>query len=153
MIKLELVAGVIGFALWVYCLVDAIGTPPQRVEHLPKVAWIVLVLLFPFVGSIAWLALGRDRGARPLTRSQGAAPGFPEYERPGRMAAGDAGRDEEFLRQVRARAEEQRRRHELARREEAAREEAERQRLRAAREAREQGRSGSADGPGAPAGG
>jgi hypothetical protein len=38
-------------------------------------------------------------------------PEFPEYDRPGRAAATAAESDEEFLRKVRERAEEQRRIH------------------------------------------
>ncbi len=97
--------------LWLYCVVDAIGAPAERVRNLQKPAWVVIVLLFPFVGSIAWLVAGRPETGPPLRREQGGAPGFPEYERPGRAAAVDPAKDEEFLRQVRARAEEQRRRY------------------------------------------
>ena len=38
-------------------------------------------------------------------------PEYPEYDRPGRAAATEAESDEEFLRMVRERAEEQRRIH------------------------------------------
>ncbi|MEI5673590.1 MULTISPECIES: PLD nuclease N-terminal domain-containing protein [unclassified Nocardioides] len=100
---------VLGFVLWLYCLVDCIGTRDDRVRHLPKVAWIIIVLLFPFVGSLAWLLAGRPAKEAPLTREQGAAPGFSEYERRGRFAAADPEKDAEFLRQVRERAEQQRR--------------------------------------------
>lgn len=108
---IRLLPAVVVFILWAYCLVDAITTDQSRIRHLPKVAWIVLVLLFPLVGSIAWLVAGRPTTPARLTREQGGAAGFPEYERPGRMAAADPVKDEEFLRQVRARAEEQRRRY------------------------------------------
>lgn len=108
MIKLQLLLGVIAFALWVYCLVDAIGTPAQRVRNLPKVAWIFIILLFPMIGSIAWLVAGRpDRPARRSAYER-EQPTFPEYDRPGRAAAVDPTKDEEFLRQVRERAEAQR---------------------------------------------
>jgi len=112
-IKLELLFGVAGFALWVYCLVTVISTPDGQVRNLPKVAWLLIVLFFPFVGSIAWLVAGRPTSdAAPRGRYERAAPEFPEYDRPGRAAAVDPSRDEEFLRQVRERAEEQRRRYE-----------------------------------------
>ncbi|MDN4175296.1 PLD nuclease N-terminal domain-containing protein [Nocardioides sp. SOB77] len=113
---IRLLPGVIVFLLWAYCLVDAIVSDQSRVRHLPKWVWIVLVLLFPLVGSVAWLVAGRPGTPARLTRERGAAPGFPEYERPGRMAASDPAKDEEFLRQVRERAEEQRRRYEAERR-------------------------------------
>ena len=118
MIKVELLMGMVTFALWVFCLVEVIGTPEALVRNLPKVGWIVLVLLFPLVGSIAWLVAGRPEYAGPRHSAyERAQPAFPEYDRPGRAAPGDPAKDEEFLRQVRARAEEQRRRHEQARHE------------------------------------
>ena len=112
MARLGIFVGPIIFVLWVYCLVSVISSRDGDARHLPKIGWIVIVLLFPLVGSIAWLVAGRPRGARtarsPYERQ---APGFPEYDRPGRASALDAEADEEFLRRCRERAEEQRRRH------------------------------------------
>ena len=70
--------------------------------------------LFPFVGSVAWLVAGRPAGARG--GGHHGRPDFPEYDRPGRFAATDDHKDAEFLRGVRERAEEQRRRYEAERR-------------------------------------
>jgi hypothetical protein len=112
-IKLEGLFALVTFALWVFCLIDAIGSNAAKVRNLPKVAWIILILLFPFVGSIAWLVAGRpDDGRRALSKHERQQPGFPEYDRPGRAAATDPEQDAEFLREVRARAEEQRKRYE-----------------------------------------
>jgi hypothetical protein len=116
--KLYVLFGVATFCLWVYCLVEVIQTPDGEARHLPKVGWLLLVLLFPFVGSIAWLAAGRpERRGRTPSAYERSAPAYPEYDRPGRAAAVDPAQDDEFLRQVRARAEEQRRKHDQARRE------------------------------------
>lgn len=118
MFKLYAVFGIVAFCLFVYSLVDIIQSSEGEIRHLPKLWWLLLVLFFPLVGSIAWLAAGRpDRGPRRTSAYERRAPEFPEYDRPGRAAAVDPERDEEFLRQVRARAEEQRRRHEQQRRE------------------------------------
>ena len=84
----------------------------QDIRNLPKVAWVVIVLLFPVLGSAAWFVLGRPQGAPRRAPGERATPQFPEYDRPGRSAAVDPEKDEEFLRQVRARAEEQRKRYE-----------------------------------------
>ena len=104
--------------LWIYCLVDVITSREDGVRNLAKTWWLLIVLFFPLAGSIVWLVAGRPVVDRPLTRDQGAAPGFPEYERRGRFAAADPEKDEDFLRKVRERAEEQRRRYEQQRREE-----------------------------------
>ena len=96
--------------LGIFCLVEAISSRDDEVRHLSRVWWILLILFFPFVGSIAWLAAGRPvRGPRRLGPHEHSASQFPEYDRPGRFAASDPAADEEFLKKVRERAEEQRR--------------------------------------------
>lgn len=97
------------FVLWVACLFDVITTDEARMRHLPKLVWLLLVLLLPFVGSVLWLALGRPESWPRSTAVP--TPGFPEYERPGRFIPQDSAKDEEFLAQVRERAEAQRRRY------------------------------------------
>ena len=91
----------------VYCVLDVIRTPTEQVRNLPKVAWLVLCLLFGLVGGIAWLTVGRP--LQPASR-QGTRQVPAEYDRPGRAVAKNPDDDEAFLRQLRQRAEEQRRR-------------------------------------------
>ncbi len=64
-------------------LVDIITAEEWRIKHLPKVFWIIIVILMPLVGSILWFAVGRDY-ARPVTptastdaRRQADAPAAP----------------------------------------------------------------------------
>ncbi len=118
-------AGLLMLALWLFCLIDVIVTDEYRVRNLPKALWVLIVLLLPTVGSIVWLVAGRPwdpQTAPPPTR---AGREFPEYDRPGRHVAQTSDDDEAFLRQVRARAEEQRQRaaEERRRREERSRRE------------------------------
>ena len=101
--------GLIVFALWVFSLIDVIGSDDGAIRHLPKLWWLLIVLFFPFVGSIAWLVAGRPSGPRKPSAYERSVPEFPEYDRPGRAAATSADDDEEFLRKIRDRAEEQRR--------------------------------------------
>lgn len=97
--------------LGIFCLVEAISSRDDEVRHLSRVWWILLILFFPFVGSIAWLAAGRPvRAPRRHGHYERSASEFPEYDRPGRFAAANPEADDEFLRKVRERAEEQRRR-------------------------------------------
>ena len=119
---LRLLPPLLVLILWVYCLVDVITAREDSVRNLAKTWWLLIVFFFPLAGSIAWFIAGRPVVDRPLTREQGAAPNYPEYERRGRFAAGDPEKDEEFLRKVRERAEAQRRAYEQKRREEQRRE-------------------------------
>ncbi|MFF7383652.1 PLDc N-terminal domain-containing protein [Streptomyces griseoluteus] len=59
-------------ALWIYAFVDCLNTPEDEVRHLPKVAWVFIVLLFGevLVGPLAWLITGKVREAA------GAAPAW-----------------------------------------------------------------------------
>ncbi|WP_454048598.1 PLDc N-terminal domain-containing protein [Cellulomonas sp. Marseille-Q8402] len=83
---------IIELGLLVYCLVDCIQTDSWRVRNLPKGGWILLIVLLPLVGGIAWLVAGRpERAARSADvpwPSTGTA-GFPEYERPRRAPGPD----------------------------------------------------------------
>lgn len=55
---------VLSLALTVYCVVDAIQADDAAIRNLPKLLWILLILLFPLVGPLAWLIAGRPpRGA------------------------------------------------------------------------------------------
>jgi hypothetical protein len=104
-------AGLLLLGLWIFCLLDVITTDEYECRNLPKGLWIVIVLFLPDVGSIAWLIAGRPQsvvrpGGLPYKGNTGR---FPEYDRPGRVAAANPDDDEEFLRQCRERAEQQRR--------------------------------------------
>lgn len=46
-------------ALSIYAFIDCITTDEKDIRHIPKPIWAILVLLFPLVGSIAWLIVGR----------------------------------------------------------------------------------------------
>ncbi|MFI9407134.1 PLDc N-terminal domain-containing protein [Nocardia sp. NPDC052316] len=108
------ILGLLTLALWIYCLIDIITCPDAGIRHLPKVGWLIVIILLPTVGALLWLFVGR-----PLHESgPRATTGYTEYDRPGRYVAQDPAADEEFLRKLRERAEQQRAE---ARRQEAAR--------------------------------
>ncbi|MFC8825313.1 PLD nuclease N-terminal domain-containing protein [Streptomyces sp. NPDC057137] len=46
-------------ALSIYAFIDCITTDEKDIRHIPKPIWAILVLLFPLVGSIAWLIAGK----------------------------------------------------------------------------------------------
>ncbi|ARF79833.1 PLD nuclease N-terminal domain-containing protein [Kitasatospora aureofaciens] len=70
---------VLPLALWVWAFIDCLVAPEDEVRHLPKPIWLIIVLLFPPLGPIAWLAAGKRRG---FLRS-----GAPDGQ-PGRPADG-----------------------------------------------------------------
>ena len=111
---------VVEMCLVVYCVLNIITTPEEQVRNLPKLLWLVLVLLFPLVGGIAWLVAGRPSAppSLPYKGNYGspARPIPPEYDRPGRATAFSPDDDEAFLRSLRERAEQQRRAAEEQRR-------------------------------------
>jgi hypothetical protein len=60
-------------ALWIYAFIDCLNTPEEEVRGLPKVVWVIIILLFGevLVGPVAWLVAGKQRGAGP---SGGSTP-------------------------------------------------------------------------------
>ncbi len=80
-------------ALWIWAFVDCLLTPEERVRYLPKVVWVLVILLFGevLVGPVVWLVLGRGR------RVPAPPPGYAaEAPQPrGRVLAPDD--DPEFL--------------------------------------------------------
>jgi Phospholipase_D-nuclease N-terminal len=88
--------------LWLYCVLDVITTQPAQIRNMPKLLWLVVVILLPTVGSLLWLIAGRPRRTGYATNT---GQNIPPRE-PRRPSPDD---DEEFLRKLRQRAEEQRR--------------------------------------------
>jgi hypothetical protein len=84
-------------ALAIFALVDCIQTDEAHVRGIPKIGWILLIVLIWVVGPVAWLIGGKDRsqaGGSGAGRSYGIRPSQPSA-RP--MAPDD---DPEFLRQL-----------------------------------------------------
>ncbi len=66
-------------ALWIHAFVDCLNTPENQVRHLPKVVWVLVILLFGevLVGPVAWFAAGRPRRPRLLDPVRLGGPGTP----------------------------------------------------------------------------
>lgn len=72
--------GILLIALWAYCIFDVISTEEALIRNMPKVLWLIVVILLPTIGAVAWLLLGRPAGA-------GLRPGDTSPYRPAPRAA------------------------------------------------------------------
>ena len=57
--------GLAVLAITIYAVIDAIQTEDARVQHLPKLVWILLILLFAPIGPIAWSSPEGNAAHRP----------------------------------------------------------------------------------------
>lgn len=73
---LRVIPIVAALVLLVFTLVDCAQSPDARVRNLPKWVWLLLILLVPLAGPIAWLF-----GGRPAVEGPGRAPAPPPRPR------------------------------------------------------------------------
>ena len=108
MIRAMLIIG--GAALIVgltfYTLLDAVRTPAHEARTLPKWLWVLVTLLFPVVGPLMWLILGRPK-AQPAAGAP--RPGFGQRRSTPAPSVSSPDDDEEYLRWLKAKAERERR--------------------------------------------
>jgi hypothetical protein len=96
-------------ALWIFCLVDVIVSKEDECRNLPKLLWLLIVLMLPDVGSVLWLIAGRPRGLRQSWQQRTAHPTVtsrtPRAKTAPRTTMPAAGAnpddDDEFLRSIR----------------------------------------------------
>jgi hypothetical protein len=78
-------------ALMIGALIDLITRDNSQVKHLPKMVWIILVVVLPLIGSVLWFLLGREYGdggvslprmPRRDVRTSTNAPPAPHYTAP-----------------------------------------------------------------------
>jgi hypothetical protein len=116
-------------ALWIYAFIDCLNTPEKEVRGLPKVVWVIIILLFGevLVGPVAWLVAGKKRrapgdGSAPSAWRRDQRTGFvapddnPEFLKSLKKDDKGGGKDDEALLK-KWEADLQRREEELKRRE------------------------------------
>jgi hypothetical protein len=79
--------------LMVLALISCLSAEDGEVRALPRFVWVIVILLFPLVGSIVYFAVGRPLTTAPRS-AWAAGGGFPEATRPRGVAPDD---DPEFL--------------------------------------------------------
>ncbi len=59
MIRLLLILAVAAVIFWVFAVVDVAVQPATRHRGVSKPLWVVIVIVFPVIGGVLWLAIGR----------------------------------------------------------------------------------------------
>ena len=59
-----LVFGIAAIVLDIFAVVDLVLIEKSRVRAFPKVFWVIIILVVPFVGALLWFLVGRDWGSR-----------------------------------------------------------------------------------------
>lgn len=115
---MQVIVPLLFFSFLLYCILDVVLTAEDRVKNLPKLVWLLLVVLLPVIGGVAWLLAGRPEGTGrapggQIGRSGPAHPRHPANQQPrssGRSPASPRSRssraprgpddDPEFIRQL-----------------------------------------------------
>lgn len=77
----------IAAAVMIYTVVDIALIDRSRVKGLPKILWVLVVLVLPIVGAVLWFLLGRQRlsergsGGGSVRRGPRAPDDDPEFLR------------------------------------------------------------------------
>lgn len=83
--------------LAVCALISCLSTEESEIRALPRLVWVLIILFFPLLGSIAWFAAGRPAHAATTRSTWRPGSGFPESQRPRPIAPDD---DPAFLRSL-----------------------------------------------------
>ena len=82
MLAAEGLVGLVLFLFWIWAIFDCISTDAALCRNLPKGVWLILVIILPDIGALAWLIIGRPERA-------GWRPGSTDYSRPGPVGLED----------------------------------------------------------------
>jgi hypothetical protein len=98
MVRLSLVLFIAQIALGACALISCLSAERQEIRALPRVVWVLLILFFPLIGSIAWFIAGRPvRVDHPTGGGRPTLGGPPDRDRPRQVAPDD---DPEFLKSL-----------------------------------------------------
>ncbi|MEU5550691.1 PLD nuclease N-terminal domain-containing protein [Micromonospora sp. NPDC047793] len=99
MARLYILLFVVQVVLAVCALISCLSAEEDDIRHLPRIAWVLMILFAPLIGSIAWFVAGRERKADGGMFSTGGPPTERGPQRP--LAPDD---DPEFLRSIQERS-------------------------------------------------
>ena len=84
-------------AVLVVALIDCLSSDESDIRALPRIWWVLLILLFSPIGGIAWFIAGRPQRSVSKAKTWHPGSGVPESERPRDLAPDD---NPEFLRRI-----------------------------------------------------
>jgi hypothetical protein len=67
---------ILAMIFWLWAIFDSITADDTRIRIMPKVLWVIVVLLFFEFGALAWVAFGRPRKASSSGPRSGGTGGF-----------------------------------------------------------------------------
>ncbi len=88
----------LGLVFAVLALISCLSAEDREVRGLPRIGWVLVILLFPLIGSLVYYFAGRPVKATPAQGTWRPGSGFPEATRPKPVLAPDD--DPEFLRKI-----------------------------------------------------
>ncbi|MEO3745438.1 PLD nuclease N-terminal domain-containing protein [Plantactinospora sp. B5E13] len=97
MVRLYALLAIVQLVLAVVALISCLSAEEDEIRALPRIAWVLIILFFPLVGSIAWFVAGRPQPA-PGSGAAGLRPSGGGAGRGHRQVAPDD--DPEFLRSL-----------------------------------------------------
>ncbi|MBM0226609.1 MULTISPECIES: PLD nuclease N-terminal domain-containing protein [Micromonospora] len=75
--------------LGICALISCLSAEEGEIRALPRIAWVLIILIFPLVGSIAWFVAGRESGPGRARTAWPMGNGFSERDRGRRQVAPD----------------------------------------------------------------
>ncbi|HYN99005.1 MAG TPA: PLD nuclease N-terminal domain-containing protein [Actinomycetota bacterium] len=97
---LYLVALLFSLGLLVFCVLECIATDSSLVRNLPKALWILLIVLLPPIGAVAWLLLGRPEKTRYHPGDARSRPNAPAARPKRPLGPDDDPRFQEMTRHI-----------------------------------------------------
>ncbi len=97
MARLYVLLFLVQIVLAVLALISCLSAEEDEIRALPRLVWVLIILFFPLIGSIAWFLAGKP--ARDSAPGSGwrVGGGFPEHKRSRPVAPDD---DPEFLKSL-----------------------------------------------------
>ncbi|MGV9766917.1 PLD nuclease N-terminal domain-containing protein [Micromonospora tulbaghiae] len=77
MARLYVLLFLVQIVLAVCALISCLSADEEKVKALPRMIWVLIILFFPLVGSIAWFLVGRERPAGTAGVTGTARPAAP----------------------------------------------------------------------------